>query len=171
MNRQGKKRSNDGFTLVEIIVALVLAGVLVSMTGLLLAPLVHTSLQARRSADILYSSQLAMARFAREFTTTSNVVSGTASAITYDTLDSSGNAHRRTISWGGTPGGAVRLEGQVLIDDVQAFRMSYFDDVSATGQDSWGTDSTIIRVSLDMGVAGSVYTNRFFPRNVGVGGG
>jgi prepilin-type N-terminal cleavage/methylation domain-containing protein len=167
---RGTRSRASGFTLIEVVVTLVLAGALLVLTGLVLAPMVEVSLQARESADILYSSQLAMARLAREFTATSNVVSGASSSITYDTLDSTGASHRRTISWSGS-GAPLLLEGSVLLDGVTTFQLSYLDDVASTPVASWGADSTIIQVVLDMGVGGSVYTNRFFPRNIEAGGG
>jgi prepilin-type N-terminal cleavage/methylation domain-containing protein len=154
-----------GLTLVEVLVALVLVGILVSVSGLLLAPLVQTFLNAHKASELMHQSQLAMARMSREFTTITNVVSGTSVAITYDTLDSSGGGHRRTISWDGA-GSPLRLNAKTLAGDVKLFTLSYVDGVGETPQSSWGADSAIIEVLLDMGTAGSIYTNRFYPRNL-----
>jgi prepilin-type N-terminal cleavage/methylation domain-containing protein len=154
-----------GLTLVEVLVALVLVGLLVSVSGLLLAPLVQTFLNAHKASELMHQSQLAMARMSREFTTITNVVSGSSGAITYDTLDSSGDGHRRTISWDGA-GSPLLLNTNTLAGDVKLFTLSYVDGVGETPQSSWGADSKIIEVLLDMGAAGSIYTNRFYPRNL-----
>ena len=156
----------SGVSLIEVLAALVLVGVSVSVSGVLLAPLVQTFLNAHKASELMHQSQLAMARMSREFTTITNVVSGSNGAITYDTLDSSGGGHRRTISWDGSAGSALLLNTSTLAGEVQLFRLSYVDSVGEAQQSSWGADSTIIEVLLDMGVAGSIYTNRFYPRNL-----
>jgi prepilin-type N-terminal cleavage/methylation domain-containing protein len=156
----------SGLSLIEVLVALVLVGLLVSVSGLLLSPLVQTFLNAHKASELMHQSQLAMARMSREFITITNVVSGSSSAITYDTLDSSGGGLRRTISWDGTAGSPLLLNANTLAGDVKLFTLSYVDGVGETPQSSWGADSTIIEVLLDMGAAGSIYTNRFYPRNL-----
>jgi hypothetical protein len=141
-------------------------GALVAASGMLLAPMVQTFINAREATELMHESHLAMARISREFMTITNVVSGTSAGITYDTLDSGGSAHRRTLAWSGTPGAPLLLSGHTLMGSLQQFQLSYLDSVGATKQSSWGADSTIIEVVLDLGVQGSVYTNRFYPRNL-----
>jgi prepilin-type N-terminal cleavage/methylation domain-containing protein len=158
--------SRDGFTLVEMLGALLLVGILAALTGMLLAPMAQTFLNTREAARMMQDGQLAMARLAREFTTVSNVVSSSSTTITYDTLDSAGDSHRRTLEWSGTPDDPLMLEGHTLIDALQRFELSYMDTVAATPQSSWGSSSTLIEVVLDLGAAGSSYTNRLYPRNV-----
>jgi len=163
---KNQRQTIAGFSLVEVLAALLLVGIMVSFTGLLLGPIVQTFVNAREATEIMHSSQLAMARMSREFTTTTNVVSGDSLAITYDTLDSNGVSHRRNIAWSGSSGSALLLNGRMLIDDLKQFRLSYLDNVAASRQSSWGTDTTIIEVFMDIGSAGSSYTNRFYPRNI-----
>ena len=157
---------SSGLSLIEVLVALLLVGMLVAFTGALLAPMVETFLNAHQASELMYESQLAMARLSREFTTITNVASGSSMGIVYDTLDSSGVGHRRTVSWSGVAGESLLLNANVLVGAPQQFRLSYLDDINSTPQASWGNDSTIIEVLLDMGVAGSIYTNRFCPRNL-----
>jgi prepilin-type N-terminal cleavage/methylation domain-containing protein len=164
MNTYSERRS--GFSLVEVLGALLLVGMLAAFTGLLLAPMAGSYLQAREAGRLMQDGQLAMARVARELTTISNVVSSTRSSITYDTLDSAGASHRRTLAWSGAPGAPLVLAGHTLIDQLRRFDLSYMDSVGGTPQGSWGEASTIIEVVLDLGVAGSSYTNRLVPRNV-----
>ena len=160
------RQKNRGFSLIEVLAVLLLVGVFVAFTGLLFGPVVQTFINARRATEIMHDSQLAMARISRELTTVTNVVSGSSLSITYDTLDSSGISHRRNIAWSGTPGSALLLNGNTLIDDLQQFSFSYLNNVGSPRQSSWGIDSTIIEVFMDIGIAGSSYTNRFYPRNI-----
>ncbi len=155
-----------GLSLVEMLVVLLLVGALVSMSGLLLAPIVGTFMNAREASELMHESQLAMSRISRELTTITNVVSGTSVAITYDTLDSGGVAYRRTLAWSGAPGAPLLLNANTLMGGLQRFQLSYLDAVGAAAQSTWGVDSTLIEVALDTGVAGSIYTNRFYPRNL-----
>ena len=160
------KQNVAGFSLIELLAALLLVGVLVFFTGMFLAPVVQTFTNTRKATEIMHISQLAMARISRELTTITNVVSGNSVAITYDTLDSSGISHRRNMTWVGTSGSALLLNGHTLMDGLQQFRFSYLDAVGASHQSNWGTDSTIIEVFMHLGIAGSSYTNRFYPRNI-----
>jgi prepilin-type N-terminal cleavage/methylation domain-containing protein len=163
---KNRRRSVAGFTLVEMLGAMVLVGMLAAFTGMLLAPMARTFLNTREAARLMQDSQLAMARIARELTTVSNVVSSSSTAIEYDTLDSEGLSHRRTLAWSGTDG-PLLLDGHTLFGALHRFELSYMDTVEADPEISWDSESTIIEVVLDLGVAGSVYTNRLYPRNIG----
>jgi prepilin-type N-terminal cleavage/methylation domain-containing protein len=164
MNTYSERRS--GFSLVEVLGALVLVGMLAALTGMLLAPMVGSYLQAREAARLMQDGQLAMARVARELITVSNVVSSTRTSITYDTLGSDGASHQRTLAWSGTPGAPLTLAGHTLIGQLRRFDLSYMDSAEGAPQGSWGDASAIIEVVLDLGAAGSSYTNRLVPRNV-----
>ncbi len=159
-------RNRSGFSLVEVLGALLLVGILAVFTGMLLAPMAGAFLQAREAGRLMQDGQLAMARVARELTTVSNVVASSSVSITYDTLDSAGGSHRRTLEWAGSAGDPLVLAGHTLIGQLREFDLSYMDTVEGTPQTSWGADSTIIEVVLDLGAAGSSYTNRLVPRNV-----
>mgnify|MGYP002725646090 CR=1 FL=1 len=161
-----KRQRQSGMTLIEILVSLLIVGVLVGVSGLLLSPLIQGFLNARQATELLHQGQIGMARIVRELTTVTNVVSGNSVSITYDTLDSTGVAHRRSISWGGSSGDALLLSGNTLIDDVARFQLSYLNSLGAAKLSSWGADSSIIEVVIDFGVHGSVYTNRICPRNL-----
>ena len=158
--------SSVGFSLVELLVTLLLVAVLVTFTGFLLAPVIQVFLNAREASALLHESELGMARLSREFTTITNVVSASSSSITYDTLNSSGVAQRRTVSWAGNSGDPLLLNGHVLMGGLRLFGLSYLDSPTANPQSTWGANSSLIEVVLDLGVSGSVYTNRFFPRNI-----
>jgi prepilin-type N-terminal cleavage/methylation domain-containing protein len=168
-----KRPSQSGFTLIEVVAVLVLIGVLAVSTIVSLLPMAEGFVLAQRNADAARKAQLAMGRISGEFTTITNILSGTANAITYDFLEASGETfllRRRTLARSGS---ALLLDGIALSDDVSHFELRYYDDSepSATPRSSWvGGTSRLIEVILESAASGDRYTNRIAPRNVLFGG-
>lgn len=168
-----KRPSQSGFTLIEVVAVLVLIGVLAVSTVVSLLPMAEGFVLARRNADAARKAQHAMGRITGEFTTITNVLSGTGNAITYDFLEASGGAflpRRRTLARSGP---ALLLDGIALSDDVGHFELRYYDDSdpSATPRSSWvGGTSRLIEVILESAASGDRYTNRIAPRNISFGG-
>ena len=155
---------NRGFTLIEIIAVLVLVVFLTATAAISLVPMAQGLMQVRENAVSLQKSRLAFARISREFTTISNVVSGTAQTIVYWFVDSTKAGHRRTLSWSGTAGEPLRLNGIPLMDDVVGFQLSYYANSGGSAQASWTTNSRAIEMILQTPLGG--HTNRIVPRNV-----
>lgn len=150
-----------GFTLIELLAVLVLVGFLAATTTISMVPVAQGLAQVRENAGSLQKSRLAFARIGREFTTTTNVVSGTARAIVYWFVDPTRTSHRRTLSWTGTAGDPLRLNGVPLTDDVVDFQLRYYDQ---TGGVVPAQDCRVIEVALQ--TARNHFTNRIAPRNI-----
>ena len=159
-----------GFTLIELLAVLVLVGFLAATTTISMVPVAQGLAQVRENAVLLQKCRLAFARASREFTTATNVVSGTDRTIVYWFVDPTRTSHRRTLSWTGTAGDPLTLNNTQLVDNVVGFKLKYYDrtgtgDVSQT----WTTNSRVIEMSLRTAhnsVTSRYITNRIAPRNI-----
>lgn len=150
-----------GFTLIEIIAVLLLVGFLAATTTISMVPVVQGLVQVRENAVSLQKCRLALARTSREFTTATNVVSGTAQAIVYWFVDPARTSHLRTLSWTGTAGDPLRLNGIPLTDDVVDFQLRYLDHAGGAVP---AQDCQVIEMSLQ--TARNRFTSRIAPRNI-----
>lgn len=149
-----------GFTLVEMAATLLLVGILAVSVTISLLPMSQALMQVRDNSAAAQKARLAMARITREFTTISNVVARSPSAITYDFLVPTNNTFvslRHTLSWNGTdlmlqPGAAAAVP---LSDDVANFSLGY----------ELGPP-LVIAVVLESRAGGNSYSNRIAPRNM-----
>ena len=155
-----------GFTMIELIAVIVLVGALTIAAGMVMIPMVNAMRVAQQNVDSLQKAQFALARITRELTTVSNVVSGTARAMTYDTLDSTGQPHRHTLAWSGTAGEPVTLDGAPLTDDVSQFGLSYFAAPGSTPASTWSASLPNVRVVLGLGNTPMTFTNGVHMRNL-----
>lgn len=148
----------QGFTLIEIVATLLLVSILAASVVISLLPMTEGLMQVRDNASAAQKARLAMARLSWEFTTITNVVSSGPRTLTYDFLVPAGNWYaslRHTLSWSGTPGEPLLLEGVPLSDDVAQFGLAY----------SVATPLAI-DVVLQSQVGVHSFSNRIVPRNL-----
>lgn len=155
-----------GFTLIEMIAVLLIVGVLAFATAVALVPMAEGYLQVRDNADAAQSMAFATARLTREFSSITNVVSGTARAITYDHLDQDGLLRRRTLEWSGTPGTSMTLDDVPLLDDVGDLEFRYYTAPGQPAQAAWTGTSREIETSLRLVTDIHPCVLRIRPRNL-----
>ncbi len=152
-----------GVTLIELTVAVLLVGLLALSFALSVVPVTEGVLLARRHGDAAQKAQLAVGRMVRELTAVTNVVSGTAQAFVYDTVDISGAGHRRTLSW--SAGNPLLLDGVALSDDVLSFQIRYSATPGAAAQSAWTPPARLLEFVLQSASDPfMMYTNRVFLR-------
>jgi len=162
-----------GFTLIEIIVSLVIVGILAAIAGMGLTTGIKGYLFAKENAHMSQKAQLAMARLNREMMELLDIVTPTSSSIIYE--HTSGN--RAIAKVGSTikvrDGSALpdTSNGDILIDNVTSFTLSYFK-----ADQTWvpGTDSlqllSAIRIDMeinraDSGIGDVAFSTTVHPRN------
>ena len=153
---------NKGFTLIELIATLLLVALVGLSAVISMLPMAEGLMQIRDNAAAAQKARLAMARISREFTTISGVVSSGPNAITYDFLVPAGAWYatvRHTLSWSGTPGDPLLLEGVPLTDDVADFALNLYDAPGAST--NW-----VVAVALQSQVGSQAFSNRIVPRNI-----
>lgn len=149
-----------GFTLIETIAVLLLVSILAMSVLISMLPMTQGLLQVRENTAAAQKARLAMVRLSREFTTITNIVSFSSGSVTYDFLvpsDSWYTTLTHTLSWDGTPGHPLMLQGVPLTDDVENFTLTYL-----------AGPPPVIEVVLQsqVGESGNAYSNRIAPRNI-----
>jgi len=173
MNRE------SGFTLIEIIVSLVLAGIMATAAGMALVTATKGYLFARENAHMAQKSQFAMARLSRELMELTDVTSATNTSIVYER--SGGQYGIAKV------GDVIKIRegtalpdatnGDALIDNVDSLTLSYFkkDQPWQAGTDNLKLLSAI-QIDLviphsDSGVGNVSFSTTVHPRNNGNYGG
>ena len=122
-------RNSKGYSLLELIAALVLMGFLIAIAGSGLADMVAGYNIVKRASEASQKAQFAMSRMIKEFTITESVGAVASGDITYDILTIAGRETHRLYQQGGNlyfenitvdPG-----HGHVLTDDVTNFTVTY----------------------------------------------
>jgi len=157
---------NRGFTLIEMIAVLLIVGVLALMTTSALAPLAEGYLLARDNADAAQTLAFATARLTREFSSITNVLSGTARTITYEHLDQDGVLRRRTLTWSGTAGTPLTLDDVALLDDILNLEFRYYTAPGQPAQAAWTATSREIETSIRLVSDVNPCIFRIRPRNL-----
>lgn len=156
----------EGFTLVELIVALVLVGIIGTFTTLFMYTGLNGYLKAKNTAEGALKAQIAMDRLSREFRDIDKINAFTDnSTIGYDSLTLPGD---RQITYN-DPADTIFIDvdGSVnlLLDDVQSFTMTAaYADLNNSGDGN--NEVAAIDVSFTVGEIGRQFSTRIFPRNM-----
>ncbi len=146
-----RSRNQKGFTLIEIIAVLLLVGILAGIFGFGITAGIRGYLLAQENSAMSQKAQLAMKRLTREFIECFDCVgTGTVSLdFTYEN-----HLEDRTLSM---DGGALKLNGYVLVDQVSDFSMKYEDD---------GRLTFTLEMSHKQGRTTKEFTASVLPRNL-----
>ena len=152
--------NNKGFTLIEIISVLILAGFLTLLAGKGISLFINGFLFARDNAAIAAKAEIAMMRFTKElqeiFVT---IDSGTSTAIGYS---DDGESH--TIAACNTA--SICLDNDVLVDQVNSLTIEYFDDYNGSAGAFNTTSTQLIKISLELLAADSIPVS--FEKNIAI---
>jgi len=162
---------DKGFTLIEIIVALILVGILAAGGAMMISKAIEGYVFARDNDAIAQKTQMALNRMALDFTyidqaaTAAQSSSDTSFTYTGDYPAFSGAVatESHTITIAGT---TLTYDGFVLIDNVAAggLAFSYFDTYSGADTGAFGAATSLVGVSLTVQAANGqnkTYTSRF----------
>ena len=166
-------KDNSGFTLIEIIAVLILAGILGAVAGRGIVTGVQGYMLARENAVLAQKAQLALGRMTRELTEISEMTAAGSNFVQFATPAgqrgigfSDGNIRLSidSVAWGG---------GFVLAGDVSAFTLGFSDDEGSpwtAGSDVRDLSEIQITLSLIHGtgdVGALTFTTTVNPRNTG----
>jgi len=120
----GNKANNRGFTLIEIIVALVLLAIIVAVAGMGLVKASQGYVFGQKNSQTIQTAQVAMARIVKELgaSNVTKVNAVTANSIDYETDYGSG-AVNSTFLFSGS---SVQINGNTLIN-VAASTLTCYD--------------------------------------------
>lgn len=163
-------KSEAGFTLIEAILSLLVLGIMGVVVGFGFSIMAKVYLNNTNMVTVTTKSEIAMERVRKEILHIESIDTGvtTASNIRFTTAETPPRTH--TISYSN---GLLTLDGFPLLDEIQSFSLTYYDDYTDTTGSSVWTDGTsrIIGISLTMDQVGSVtsafnYETRVMPRNL-----
>ena len=152
--------NQSGFTLVEIIVTLLIAGMLAAVVGVGIVNLSNGFVAARQNAAMAQKVQTAMTRIIKELSecTTISTIQSNSSRITFVPRREPAGSY--SFSWSGTDGDPLILDTgggnqDTLIDNIKEFKLQYISyagstkDIQDTPTSSWSaTEDQLVSVSL-----------------------
>ena len=162
-------KKESGFTLLEIILALVIFSIIVAVAGLGLVTGVKGYVFARQNAHSAQKAQMALARITRELQELYDITAVGTNPVSVTFESSSGN---HTIALNGNE---IDIDDDTLIDGIEAngFILTFYKDgVSGWTQEDSIESLTDIEIQINMTrndvSAGSLTFKTFVhPRNVG----
>jgi len=160
--RLGKQQ---GFSLIEMIVVLILVGVLAAMAGMGIVAVVEGYVFSRLNAATVQKGQIAIAKIVKEFNNISSVTAASSSSITF-TAYRAGVAYTHTITF---TGNTVTYDGDVVTDQVNSFDLGYYDTYNGTKAATWTATRKVIQITISLAGAGgfvSQFQERVTPRNL-----
>ena len=158
-------RNQRGFTLIEMILTLLLVGMIAVFAGMGIPALMNGFLLARQNAETTQKGQVAMARMVKEFTGINGVTAATATSITFSSYKQ-GVSGVHTLAW---TGNVLTLDGDVLVDNVNAFDLGYYNSHAGPKFATWLPARKQIGITLRLTGANNniiEFTDRVVPRNL-----
>ena len=156
----------NGFTLVELIVTIVLVGIIGTFTSLFMYTGLNGYLRAKDTAEGALKAQIALDRISLELRDISQIETLTANAaINYFSTSLPGD--RQIIYNAGADTISVDVDGEVnlLLDDVQSFTISAaYRNLNYYADGSNAVEA--IDVGFTIGEIGRPFSARIFPRNM-----
>jgi prepilin-type N-terminal cleavage/methylation domain-containing protein len=163
--------NNRGFTLIEVIAALVIGGIILAVAGMGIVKVAEGLVFAQKNASTTLKAQAALTRIEKEFHIITGVTSATKDALSY-TSKKGGVSGNYTLTYSA---GTILLDGVILVDNVVlvngndglAGLFTYMDSYNGTENRTWDTTRKIIKVTFALRGAGDVdstFTMRVAPR-------
>lgn len=161
-------KNTRGFTLIEMIAAIALMGILAAFVSIGIAKVFEGYIFTRDNADTSLNAQIAMSRLMKEFSSIEAVTLGSGTAITYTYNKDGISIPDRRVSWSGvnTP---LLLGGNVLTENVNDFALTYHTSHTDAGDNTWDGTEKMIGITLDLKGASNVVSSfsiRVVPRNL-----
>ncbi len=143
--------NSSGFSLIEVISVLTLLGILATVAGMGIAEFAQGFVFARTSQATAAKGQLAMMRLIKEFQTIVSAGTATSTHLAY-TAQRTGGTENHDVN---LVGSQVLLDNQVLIDQVNAFTLTYYNTYNGAAS-PWYTSTRIIEISLTLNSGGII---------------
>lgn len=163
-------KGNKGFTLIEIVLSLVLAGILASLAGLGLVQVSKAFIFVKDTSALAQKERLAMARMDKAITNLTDITAATQHSITLNRKYGQEPDIQETFSLDGSN---LKIGNDILIDSVDSFDLYYWQG----GNDPWvqGRDDisqlAVVEISLshnidfDPNIDTHSVVNKVCPRN------
>jgi prepilin-type N-terminal cleavage/methylation domain-containing protein len=135
-----------GFTLIELVTAIVVIAILSAFTGMGFVYMVRGYVVAKKNADTVQNAEIILARLAKELKSTTSITSGNQISLTFLSKSTSQSIF---LSWDNNQN--ISLDQDVLASKVAAFNLKYYDKYDDAGGDNYLPSSTaLIRITVGL---------------------
>jgi prepilin-type N-terminal cleavage/methylation domain-containing protein len=178
-----RKTNENGFTLIEVIVTLVLVGITATLAGMWIVSVANGYVFTKTNASTVQKAQLAMTRLSKEFSAISAVTATTPTptSITYTRTNETLGVDTVTVSLNGNDL-EITVNGvgpNILTDSVSGFTLRYCSNSqlnqTTCSRTAWAPPpsgeepSKIIEISLTLKAGSNTpvpFVQRVIPRNL-----
>jgi len=138
------KDHQSGFTLLEIIAALILVGIIGATLGIGITQIINGFIFSKKNAETARKAQLAITRLVKELKEADISSSSAATSIIF-------SDNSKTITWSGA-GNPLKINSDILADNVSDFKLTYYDSYDdASPANSYSPASTtLIGITLKL---------------------
>jgi prepilin-type N-terminal cleavage/methylation domain-containing protein len=137
--------NSRGFTLLEIILAIVAMTVIAVMAGAGLVEITKGYIFSKKNAFVAQKGQIALARLKKELSNIKSVNSATATSIQFvrgSDPSATGTSNVHTISWAGGSN-PLLLDGDTLVTPVDSFNLNFYNFYTSPNSACSSTTSLI----------------------------
>lgn len=155
----GVLRCQAGFTLIEMIAAIVIAAIIFAVAGLGIVDVTNGLLTSKQNASMALKAESAMLRLEKEFHIITAVSAGAKTELDYmNNRGGTDTPHVLKLS-----GNAIQLDGNTLINDVTDLTLSYGATYNGLFAQAWAAGDKVINLSFTLsgsGGSGRTFTMR-----------
>ena len=144
--------NENGFTLIEMIAAIVIGAIILAVAGMWIVNVTNGMLLTKRNTEAALKVQAATLRLEKEFHIITAVSSGSAIQLDY-TNDRGGSPASHILAFSGTKN-IIQLDGNTLLDNVSGFTLTYSGSYDGTFAPNWTPGDKIIDLSFTVSGAG-----------------
>lgn len=158
-----------GFTLIEIIFVLIIVGIMLAVGGLGLVHVVKGMIFTKMNAATTQKGQIAMTKLVREFSNISGVTASGTQSITFKSIKYGVEGTRKVEFSGNTITFSEGTSVDILMDQVSAFNLLYYNYNNIVHPGTWQDSSRVIEIRLKLTGADGVeseFIERVRPRNI-----
>lgn len=129
MKRSKFTYNEKAFTLIEVIISLVLAGIVAVVASVGIGRITQGYVISRQNADSSLNAQVGMTRIVKELSSicieTDSIDAAAVTSVSYTNALSGSHTIAKS-------GSVIQIDGIILIDNVTFFELKYYDPLSLT---------------------------------------